>query len=149
MKKLLWLVGWYIAGNTVHSIFNRKKGSKLDKILKSDDVTNEEKIWFLWDNFMTTQKKLVKKIGSELDGNEHVDAVKKIVTDYTEQWKELLSQLHEKGSEKWWAIKDKFEKLYESKKEELSRVTEQAPEQFEWAKKKLLASWDELKQKMK
>ena len=154
-KKTLLIVGGYIAGGIVATLFGEKKGKKVREDLEKVKGNNEETKKIVVDNFVDTHKNLLDSFKSKVLTEENkeffnkkVDEAKELVKEYKKEGEKLVEELKEKGSEYADTAKENLEKLYEDKKSDLKDLQEKAPEKMEKAKEKLLAKFDEVKDKV-
>lgn len=155
-KKFLSLLTWYVLGWLVASIYSKKNSWDLEKELKKTHKSWEWELTVLLNNFIETHKNLLDSIKKEpfYKNNKKIFIAKKAeflksAGEYKIEWKELINELKLKGKDYASETYKKLEKLYESKKEELESFKDTAPEKVSVLKNRLLASYEETKEKIK
>ena len=154
-KKALLVVGGYLAGGLVATLYGEKKGKKVREDLEEVKWDNEKTKNIVVDSFIDTHKNFLESLKKNVLTEENkeifnkkVDEAKELVKGYKKDWEKLIEELKEKGSEYADTAKEELEKLYENKKSDLKELQNEAPEKIEKVKNKLISKFDEVKEKI-
>jgi len=154
-KKTLLVVGGYLVGGLVATLYGEKKGKKVREDLEEVKWNNEKTKKIVVDNFIDTHKNFLESFKKNILTDENkdffnkkVDIVKDLVKDYKREWEKLVEELKEKGADYADTAKKELEKLYEDKKSDLKELQNEAPEKIEKVKEKLISKFDEVKAKI-
>jgi gas vesicle protein len=154
-KKTLLVVGGYLVGGLVATLFGEKKGKKVREDLEEVKGDNEKTKKIVVDNFIDTHKNLLENLKTKVLTDENkdffnkkVDEAKELVKEYKKEGEKLVEELKEKGSDFADTAKEELEKLYETKKSDLKELQNKAPEKMEKAKERLITKFDEIKEKI-
>ena len=154
--KLITVVGWYVAGSMIASSLDPKKKKKM----KEAEKKGEDKLIFLFNDFVETHKKLAKSAKDEIMSDENKKLFEKkkkeltkLAQNYKKEAEKVIKNLKEQAIEKAKEGQEKVESIYEEQKEKIEELKEIAPEKAFELKKTLLA-WakdikDEISKKMK
>lgn len=155
-KKFFLLAAWYIAGNVVTSLYNKKKPKDLRKEIEEGKQAGKSEISIIMANFVETHKNVLEDLEQTImsDKNKAFFLEKKaqlleIAEGYKIEGLKLLAEVQEKGKSHLVEVSDKLEKLYLEKKDELNELKEISPEKVQELKANLLVTFEELKAKMK
>lgn len=155
-KNIFLIAAWYVLWGFVASMYWKKNPWELEKKLKDSKEKGEGEFKVLFENFIDTHKNLFESIQKEdfyMKGKKTLSAKKEqlfqIVDTYKNQWIELLDELKVKWKDYIIETSDKLEKLYQEKKVEIDWIKEVAPEKMIEIKDKLIASFNEIKEKLK
>ncbi len=149
--KLITVVGWYVVGSMIASSLDPKKKKKILEAEKR----GENKLTFLFNDFIETHKKLAGWVKKELmsDENKKLFEQKKeqlmnLVKSYKKESKIVIEHLKQKAQEKArkWLIK--IEDIYEQQKEKIEELKEISPEKATELKNTILAWAKEIKNKI-
>ncbi len=154
--KLITIVGWYVAWSMIASSLDPKKKKKIAEAKKK----GEDKLTFLFNDFVETHKKLAKSAKDEIMSKENLEKFEakkkelaKLAKKYKKEAEKVLTDLKAKGQNyaQEWLVK--VEEIYEEQKVKIEELKEIAPEKASELKKTLLA-WakdikDEISKKMK
>lgn len=141
--KVLTIVGWYVAGSMIASSLDPKKKKKMKDAWKK----GEDKLTFLFSDFVETHKKLAQSAKKEILSPENIEKfeakkkeLSKLANSYKKESEKVLKDLKIKWVEsaKEWLIK--IEEIYEEQKVKIEELKEIAPEKATELKKTLLAS---------
>ena len=150
--KLVTVVGGYVAGSMIAASLDPKKKKKLKE---SDD-----KLSFLFNDFLETHKKLAKSAKEEIMSDENKELFEKkkkeltkLANKYKKEAEKTIKELQEKWKEKAKEAFEKVEEIYGEQKDKIEELKEIAPEKAFELKKTLLA-WakdikDEIAKKIK
>ena len=154
--KLVTIVGWYVAGSMIASSLDPKKKKKMLEAEKK----GEDKLTFLFNDFVETHKKLAKSAKEEIMTDENKELFEekkkeltKLAKTYKKEAEKVISDLKEKATEKAKEGFEKVEEIYAEQKDKIEELKEIAPEKAFELKKTLLA-WakdikDEISKKIK
>ena len=154
--KLITIVGWYVAGSMIASSLDPKKKKKMALAEKA----GEDKLTFLFNDFVETHKILAKSAKEEIMSDENkklFEKKKKELTKLAKSYKKEAEKVVKDLKTKWSDFAKegltKVESIYEEQKEKIEELKEIAPEKAFELKKTLLA-WakdikDEISKKMK
>jgi len=154
-KKNIFLVAaWYVLWGIVASIYNKKNPKELEEKLKKSKWEWDFKI--LFDDFIETHINLFESLKEQdfVKKGQNIIWEKKeqlfeIVDVYKNQGIELLDELKLKWKDYIIETSDKLEKLYQEKKVEIEWLKEVTPEKMIFIRDKLIASFNEIKDKIK
>lgn len=158
MKKLLYLVAWYLAWNAVSSMYGNKKGKDIKKDMKKASEKQSDPKMVLLDNFIETHKNFFADLKEKLESEEaktFFAEKKEEVYELIERYKTDSEWLIEELKGKWKEyIKDatkKLEDFYKEKEEEWKEFLSSIWKEEEIAKfkEKLSQVYFDLKTKIK
>lgn len=158
MKKLLYLVAWYLAWNAVSSMYANKKWKDLKKDMKKAEDSKKDPKIVLLDNFLETHKNFFTDLKEKLESEEcklFFAEKKEEVYDLIERYKNDSEWLIEELKWKWKDyVKEvwiKLEEFYEEKKVEWEKFLSSIWKEEEIAKfkEKLSQVYFDLKTKLK
>jgi len=146
--KLLTVVGWYVAGSMIASSLDPKKKKKM----KEAEKKGEDKLTFLFNDFVETHKKLAKSAKEEIMSEDNIELfekkkkeLKKLASSYKKEAEKVIADLKEKWKEKAKEWLEKIETIYDEQKDKIEELKEIAPEKAFELKKTLLASAKDIK----
>nr|MDD3719931.1 hypothetical protein [Candidatus Gracilibacteria bacterium] len=158
MKKLLYLIAGYLAGNAVSSMYGSKKGKDIKKDMKKAVEGKHDPKMVLLDNFIETHKNFFTDLKLKLESEEaknffeeKKEEVYELIERYKTDSEGLIEELKGKGKE---YIKDttkKLEDFYKEKEEEGKEFLSSIGKEEEIAKfkEKLSQVYTDLKAKIK
>ena len=140
--KLIKVIGGYVAGSMLASSLDPKKKKKIAEAKQK----GEDKITFLFNDFVETHKKLAKSAKDEIMSDENKEKFEtkkkelaKLAKKYKKEAEKVLSDLKSKweGIAQEWLVK--VEEIYEEQKEKIEEIKEIAPKKASELKDTLLA----------
>lgn len=147
-KKLLTLAVWYVIWWLVASVYNKKNPWELEKQIKKTKKP-ESKLNVLLDSFIETHKNLLESVKKEPLYKDSKKEILKIYDSYKDQAVSLLNELKVNWKAYISKATKKLDDLYQEKKTEIDSLKNIEPEKVKELKDKLLASYEEFKEKMK
>ena len=155
-KKFFLIAAWYVAGSIVGSLYNKKTPGALKKELEDSKQSGQGEVKVLLANFVETHKNVLADLENTImsEKNKALFQEKKaqlleIAEGYKIEGLKLLAEVQEKGKSHFVEVSDKLEKLYLEKKDELNELKEISPEKVKELKNNLLATFEELQEKIK
>lgn len=155
-KNIFLLAAGYVAGGLIASLYNKKKPEDLKKQLSDAKASGDSDIKVLFENFIDTHKNLLKDLEKEImsDKNKELFNTKKaqlmqLATDYRDRADIIVEELKVKGKEFISEASAELEKAYNEKKVQLDELKEVSPEKAKELKENLLATFKEVKEKIK
>lgn len=143
-KKMLLVLGGYIAWSIVNSLYNDTKWKELKK-----EIKQAKKDWYdskrlIMDNFIETHSNLLRSLKKDVLTDENIayfnekkEDAKKIIHEYKIKWEEVFSDLKGKGTD-----------FVESKREDISELYDEGKKTFEKAKIKTPKELKKIKDKI-
>lgn len=158
MKKLLYLVAWYLAWNAVSSMYWNKKGKDIKKDMKKATENKEDPVKVLLNNFMETHKNFFSDLKEKLESdeakqffNEKKEEVYTLIERYRTDSEWLIEEIKGKWKEYTKLASEKLEEFYKEKKLEWETFLAWIWKEEEIAKfkEKLSQVYFDLKEKIK
>ncbi len=147
------LAAGYVAGSVVSSLFSKDKWDKLRKKVESAKSKWEDTKKIILDHFIDTQKSALDSLKWQALSEENVSKFNekkadllKVVDDYKKQGEKMLKDLDKNGEDYIAEAQTKLEKLYQEK---TSQIKDIKWEDVQAVGKKLLASFEGFKKKLK
>ena len=154
-KKISLLLG-YICGAVVTSLYNKKKPSDLKRSLNKNEAFSKGNFKVLFDTFIETHKNFLSDVESSLiseQNKEKFETKKQDILDFVDDYKDeaynMVAHLKTKGKEFFSQAVDKIEELYHETLSSVECHTDATSKKGEECKKKLFASFEEIKGEIK
>lgn len=158
MKKLFYLVAWYLAWSTIASVYWNKKWKDIKKEMVKAKEKQEDPIKILLDNFMETHKNFFSDLKEKLESdeakqffNEKKEEVYNLIERYRTDSEWLIEEIKGKWKEYIKEASVKLEDFYKEKKNEWEKFLSSIWKEEEIAKfkEKLSQVYFDLKEKLK
>jgi len=158
MKKLFYLVAWYLAWSAISSMYWNKKWKDIKKEMLKAKEKQEDPIKVLLDNFMETHKNFFTDLKEKLESeeakqffNEKKEEVYTLIDRYRTDSEWLIEEIKGKWKEYTKLASEKLEEFYKEKKLEWENFLSSIWKEEEIAKfkEKLSQVYFDLKEKIK
>lgn len=157
-KKLFLLLGGYVAGNLVATLYTSKKGKEIKTEMKKAKKDGKDEVSIVFENLFDIQKRFFDDIQSFIQSEKNKKLLGSKVEnakEYVEIFKNKSQFLIEEFQKKWIGktsqeLKKRLEVLYsESKNHIMEHFDGISQESLDEMKKKLQSSFEEVKKLLK